>query len=199
MMFLLMLDGSFGVLSRALFEAGLWSPEHLLLATGSTALPATLLTDVWQWTPFMVVILMAGLRALPKDPYEAAARDEATSLQAFFKLTLPILSKVIAIAVRIRGVDLFGIYDYFKVKTDSAPGSSTKTDTLREGFSLPAGLASRACFFHCCENLKDNRASEQASWEEQGKTATLPSHRYFSAPAPSKQSLRYVARSRHWY
>jgi multiple sugar transport system permease protein len=141
MMFLLMLDGSFGVLSRALYVAGLCSPEHLLLATGSTALPAILLADLWQWTPFMVLILLPGLRALPKDPYEAAASDGATSLRAVFKLTLPMLSKVIAIAALIRGVDLFGIYDYVKVKTKSGPGASTETDTLPGRFRPPRRIA----------------------------------------------------------
>jgi multiple sugar transport system permease protein len=141
MMFLFMLDGSFCVLSRALIAVGLWSPEHVLLATGSTPLPATLLTDVWQWTPFMVRIVLAGLRALSIDPYEAAASDRATLLQAFFKLTLPILSKVIAIAVLMRGVDLFDIYDYVEVKADSGPGTSTKTDTLPGRFRPPRRIA----------------------------------------------------------
>jgi len=133
MMFLLMLDGSFGVLSRMLYAAGLWSPSHPILATGSTALFAILLADVWQWTPFMVLIMLAGLRALPKDPYEAAAIDGATAVQAFFRLTLPMLSKIIAIAVLIRGVDLFRIYDYVKVMTDSGPGTATETLTAYAG------------------------------------------------------------------
>jgi len=133
MMFLLMLDGSFGVLSRMLYAVGLWSPAHPILATNSTALFAILLADVWQWTPFMVLIMLAGLRALPKDPYEAAAIDGASAVQAFFRLTLPMLSKIIAIAVLIRGVDLFRIYDYVKVMTDSGPGTATETLTAYAG------------------------------------------------------------------
>src|SRR5882724_7097620 len=133
MMFLLMLDGSFGVLSRGLYAAGLWSPEHPLLATGSTALPAILLADVWQWTPFMVLIMLAGLRALPKDPFEAAAIDGANAAQAFFRLTLPLMSRIIALAVLIRGVDLFRIYDYVKVMTDGGPGTATETLTAYAG------------------------------------------------------------------
>lgn len=133
MMFLLMLDGSFGVLSRMLYAVGLWSPLHPILATGSSALWGVLLADVWQWTPFMVLIMMAGLRALPKEPYEAAAIDGATAVQAFFRLTLPMLSKIIAIAVLIRGVDLFRIYDYIKVMTDSGPGTATETLTAYSG------------------------------------------------------------------
>jgi multiple sugar transport system permease protein len=133
MMFLLMLDGSFGVLSRGLYAVGLVSPANPILATGSTALLGILLADVWQWTPFMVLIMLAGMRALPKEPYEAAAIDGATSVQAFFKLTLPMLSKIIAIAVLIRGIDLFRIYDYVKVMTDSGPGTATETLTAYAG------------------------------------------------------------------
>jgi multiple sugar transport system permease protein len=133
MMFLLMLDGSFGVLSRGLYAAGLLSPDHPILASSGTALAGILLTDIWQWTPFMTLIMMAGLRALPKDPYEAAAIDGATGVQTFFKLTLPMLSKIIAIAVLIRGVDLFRIYDYVKVMTEGGPGTATETLTAYAG------------------------------------------------------------------
>src|SRR5215470_425380 len=133
MMFLLMLDGSFGVLSRTLYATGLWSPGHPILATANSALFGILLADIWQWTPFMVLIMIAGLRALPKEPYEAAAIDGATGVQMFFKLTLPMLSKIIAIAVLIRGVDLFRTYDYIKVMTEGGPGTATETLTAYAG------------------------------------------------------------------
>jgi multiple sugar transport system permease protein len=133
MMFLLMLDGSFGVLSRTLYAMGLWSPAHPILASSNSALFGILLADVWQWTPFMVLIMMAGLRALPKEPFEAAAIDGASPVQAFFKLTLPMLSRIIALAVLIRGVDLFRIYDYIKVMTEGGPGTATETLTAYAG------------------------------------------------------------------
>ncbi len=81
----------------------------------------------------MVLIMLAGLRSLPKEPFEAAAIDGATAIQAFFKLTLPMMSKVIAIAVLIRGIDLFRIFDYVKVMTDSGPGTATETLTSYAG------------------------------------------------------------------
>ncbi len=133
MMFLLMLDGSFGVLSRSLYALNLLSPDKPILANASTAMGGLLLAEVWQWTPFMVLIMLAGLRALPKEPFEAAAIDGATPIQAFFKLTLPMMSKVIAIAVLIRGVDLFRAFDYIKVMTDSGPGTATETLTSYAG------------------------------------------------------------------
>ena len=92
-----------------------------------------LLAEVWQWTPFMVLIMLAGLRSLPKEPFEAAAIDGATPVQAFFKLTLPMMSKVIAIAVLIRGIDLLRTFDYVKVMTDSGPGTATETLTSYSG------------------------------------------------------------------
>jgi multiple sugar transport system permease protein len=119
MMFLLMLNGSFGVIAN--------------LGNSSTALAGVLLAEVWQWTPFMVLIMLAGLRSLPKEPFEAAAIDGATPVQAFFKLTLPMMSKVIAIAVLIRGVDLMRAFDYIKVMTDSGPGTATETMTSYAG------------------------------------------------------------------
>jgi multiple sugar transport system permease protein len=133
MMFVLMLDGSFGVISRSLYALHLLSPDKPILANSSTAMGGLLLAEVWQWTPFMVLIMLAGLRSLPKEPFEAAAIDGATPLQAFFKLTLPMMSKVIAIAVLIRGVDLFRAFDYIKVMTDSGPGTATETLTSYAG------------------------------------------------------------------
>ncbi len=133
MMFLLMYDGSFGVISHALYDLGILSKDAPLLATGSTALLSVIIVDVWQWTPFMVLIMLAGLRALPKDPFEAASIDGATDVQAFFKLTLPMMSKIIALAVLIRGIDLFRVFDYVKVMTDSGPGTATETLTAYTG------------------------------------------------------------------
>ncbi len=128
MMFLLMQDGQFGVLDHYLTQLGLVDPSRPMLGNPSTALLGLMLADVWQWTPFMVLIFLAGLRALPKEPYEAAAIDGASALQQFRHLTLPMLGKVIAIAVLIRSIDLFRIYDYVYEMTGGGPG--TTTDTL---------------------------------------------------------------------
>ena len=92
-----------------------------------------MLADLWQWTPFMVLIFVAGLRALPKEPFEAAAIDGASALQQFRHLTLPMLGKVIAIAVLIRSVDLFRIYDYVYVMTGGGPGTTTETMSFYAG------------------------------------------------------------------
>lgn len=133
MMFLLMLNGSFGVLSRGLIATGMLPPGFSILGSANTAMAGVLLAEIWQWTPFMVLIMLAGLRSLPKEPFEAAAIDGANAFQAFFKLTLPMMSKVIAIAVLIRGIDLFRAFDYVKVMTDSGPGTATETLTSYAG------------------------------------------------------------------
>ena len=126
-------NGSFGVLSFYLYHLGLASPAAPILANPNTALFAVLAADIWQWTPFMVLILMAGLRALPKDPFEAAMIDGATSFQMFRRLTLPMMSKVIAVAVLIRGVDLFRIYDYIYIITGGGPGTQTESLSFYAG------------------------------------------------------------------
>jgi multiple sugar transport system permease protein len=127
MMFLMMLNGSFGVIAQGIIWTGLLPENYSILGDSSTALAGVLLAEIWQWTPFMVLIMLAGMRSLPKEPFEAAAIDGATATQAFFKLTLPMMSKVIAIAVLIRGIDLLRAFDYVKVMTDSGPGTATET------------------------------------------------------------------------
>jgi multiple sugar transport system permease protein len=130
MMYLLMEDPQFGVISYFLQWTGLLDPAHPILATASTALAGVLLPEIWQWTPFMVLIFLAGLRALPPEPYEAAMIDGASQWQIFRRITLPMMSKVIAIAVLIRGIDLFRVFDYVFVMTSGGPGTSTYTLSL---------------------------------------------------------------------
>jgi multiple sugar transport system permease protein len=124
MMFLLMQDGQFGVLDYYFTQLGLIDPSRPMLGTASTALIGLMLADVWQWTPFMVLIFLAGLRALPKEPYEAAAIDGASAVQQFRHLTLPML---------IRSIDLFRIYDYVYVMTGGGPGTTTETLSFYAG------------------------------------------------------------------
>ena len=139
LMFLLMLDGQFGVLAYALVNLGLLSPAAPILGTPATALAGVMLADIWQWTPFMMLILLAGLRALPKEPYEAAAIDGATSFQTFYLLTLPMLGKVIAVALLIRGIDLFRVYDYVYVMTGGGPGTTTEALSFYAGRIFTVG------------------------------------------------------------
>ncbi len=130
MMFLLMQDPEFGVLSYLLELLGVLDSTTPILATSSLALAGVMLADIWQWTPFMVLIFLAGLRSLPPEPYEAAMLDGASTFQTFRRITLPLLSKVIAVAILIRGIDLFRVFDYVFVMTSGGPGTSTYTLSL---------------------------------------------------------------------
>ncbi|MCP4380283.1 MAG: sugar ABC transporter permease [Hyphomicrobiales bacterium] len=130
MMFLLLEDPEFGVLTFVLESLGVLDKTQPILATGSTALWGVMLVDVWQWTPFMVLIFLAGLRSLPPEPYEAAMLDGARGLMVFRRITLPLLSKVIAVAVLIRGIDIYRMFDYVFVMTSGGPGTSTYTLSL---------------------------------------------------------------------
>jgi multiple sugar transport system permease protein len=133
LMFLLMEDAQFGVLAYYLRLIGLADPANPILANAGTALAGVMLADIWQWTPFMVLIILAGLRALPKEPYEAAAIDGAGPVQAFWYLTLPMLGRVLAVAVLIRTIDLFRIYDYIYAMTAGGPGTVTETLSFYAG------------------------------------------------------------------
>lgn len=130
MMFLLMEDPQFGALTYILNMLGLLDKSTPILATSSLALAGVLLAEIWQWTPFMVLIFMAGLRSLPAEPYEAAMIDGASSFQMFRRLTLPMMSRVIAVAVLLRGIDLFRVFDYVFVMTSGGPGTATYSLSL---------------------------------------------------------------------
>ena len=123
------LDPVFGILNYFLRPFGVHHVDWINAHPQATII--TVLT--WQWTPFMVLIMLAGLRALPKEPFEAAAIDGASAVQSFFLLTLPMLRKVIAVAVLIRGVDLFRIYDYVYIITAGGPGTATETLSFYAG------------------------------------------------------------------
>ena len=130
MMFLLMEDAQFGLIPYVLRAIGAMGPTGQILSDPDRALAGVMLADIWQWTPFMVLIFVAGLRALPKDPFESAMIDGANAFQIFYRLTLPMMGKVIAIAVLIRGIDLFRTFDYVYVMTSGGPGTATYTLSL---------------------------------------------------------------------
>lgn len=127
MMFLLLQDPQFGVITYILNSLGVLDKSTPILASSSTALAGVLLAEIWQWTPFMVLIFMAGLRSLPAEPFEAAMIDGASSFQMFRRLTLPMMSRVIAVAVLLRGIDLFRVFDYVFTMTSGGPGTTTYT------------------------------------------------------------------------
>lgn len=101
--------------------------EIVWLANPRTVYPAILITEIWQWTPFMFLVLLAGLVAIDPQLKEAAALDGATGWQVFRYVTLPILEPLIVIAVLFRALDVFKLFDTIFSLTGGGPGSLTET------------------------------------------------------------------------
>ena len=91
------------------------------------ALYSIVIIDVWQWTPFMVLLLLAGLESLPRQPYEAARVDGASAAYTFRRVTLPMLSSVLMVAVLIRSLDAMKVFEYVYAITRGGPGTETQT------------------------------------------------------------------------
>lgn len=109
------------------------------LADPAVALWAILMTDVWQWTPFMVLIVLAGLQSISVDLLEAAEVDGASGWQQFWSITLPLLLPVIIIGILVRFMDTFKLFDIVYQLTAGGPGSSTETIayyTYLQGFKF---------------------------------------------------------------
>ncbi len=97
------------------------------LAHPSTAWVAILVADAWKNTPFIAILLLAGLQVIPRDIYEAAKVDGASSWQAFRRLTIPLLKPAILVALIFRTLSAFLIFDIIYIMTGGGPGNSTET------------------------------------------------------------------------
>lgn len=105
---------------------GLVGIDPMLWASSrSTAMISMILVDVWQWTPFMFIIIFAGLKSLPQSPFESAAIDGAGPLMTFRLVTLPMLKPVITIAVLLRLLDAIRTYDTVYIVTKGGPDFAT--------------------------------------------------------------------------
>ena len=102
-----------------------------------TSIIAVIVADVWQWTPFVFLVALAGLMALPGELFEAAAVDGASPLRQLFHLTLPLLRPVLGVTVLIRSLDAVKFFDIVYAMTFGGPGTSTETVSFyiyRTGF-----------------------------------------------------------------
>lgn len=120
-------DGTSGVVAHFFQSIGLVSDSRILLLTGSGAMVSTILADVWKTTPYMALLLLAGLQNISKGLYEAASIDGATKIQQFFKITLPMLKSSILVALLFRTLDAFRVFDLIYVLTGGGPGGATET------------------------------------------------------------------------
>lgn len=97
------------------------------LASNTAVIPSLALVDIWEWTPMVTLIVLAGLASLPNEPYEAALVDGASELQVLRYITLPLLLPTIMIAVVLRGIDAFKTFDIIYTMTAGGPGFASET------------------------------------------------------------------------
>ncbi|TGQ46914.1 sugar ABC transporter permease [Mesorhizobium sp. M00.F.Ca.ET.216.01.1.1] len=124
----LIYEPQFGVLNEIMFRLGL--PLQAWAGDVRLAMFSVIVADVWQWTPFMFLLMLAGLASLPDEPYEAAAIDGASAWRQFWDLTLPFLKPVIAIALLLRIMDALRLFDLVFILTGGGPADRTKTLSL---------------------------------------------------------------------
>lgn len=125
LVFVMMYHPTLGVANYLLTVVGL--PPFRWTYSSQTALYALALVDVWEWTPLIMLIALAGLASLPREPYEAARIDGASTPQAFWHITLPLLRPTIVVAVLFRAIDALKTFDIIFVITQGGPANSTET------------------------------------------------------------------------
>jgi len=135
LMWAMMYNADYGVFSYLLGIVGVerrsWTGDP------STALLSIIVTDIWQWTPFMMILLLSGLQSLPQEPYEASQIDGASKLQTVRFITLPMLMPTIMVAIIFRTLDAIKIFDIVYTLTAGGPGTATEVVSLfiyRTGF-----------------------------------------------------------------
>jgi multiple sugar transport system permease protein len=126
----LMFDNQYGPVNQIIsWFAG--EPQVILWVTRPEwVYPAILICEVWQWTPFMFLILLAALSNVDRSLVEAAEIDGASFWKIFFKITLPVIRPVLIIAILIRALDLFRIFDIIWAMTKGGPGSVSETISI---------------------------------------------------------------------
>ena len=116
---------SFGILNDLGMRLGLLDRAVAWTATPDTAMLAVLVVDIWKTTPFMALLILAGLQMIPKDIYEAAEIDGVHPVKQFFKITLPLVRPALMVAIIFRVLDALRIFDLIYVLTPNS--SATKT------------------------------------------------------------------------
>lgn len=123
--FNLFYDPTIGFLNYVLSMLGL--PQSGWVTDANTVLPSLMLVDIWQWTPMIALIVLAGLASLSSEPYESAKVDGASPAQIFFRITLPMVMPTILTAIILRAVDALKTYDIIYAMTQGGPGYASET------------------------------------------------------------------------
>jgi trehalose/maltose transport system permease protein len=127
-----MLNDQFGIINDMLLSVGLISAPVAWTATPETAMTAVLVVDIWKTTPFMALLMLAGLQMVPRDIYEAAKLDGINPVKVFFKVTLPLIRPAVAVAVIFRMLDALRIFDLVYVLTPNSAATKTMSVISRE-------------------------------------------------------------------
>ncbi len=128
-----MYNDVFGVVNDLLVtRLGLLSTKIAWIASPTLALPSIIVVDVWKTTPFMALLLLAGLQVIPEDIYEAAHVDGATKVQQFWTMTLPLLRPALLVALIFRTLDAFRVFDLPFVIKGTAPETITLSILARQ-------------------------------------------------------------------
>ena len=116
-------QGTYGVADAILNAVGLGSPN--ILGQQTSAIIGLMIADIWKTTPFVAIIVLAGLVMLPGDVYEAAEVDGSSGWSTFWRITVPLLRPTLALAVLFRVLQAFGLFDLPYVLTNGGPGTAT--------------------------------------------------------------------------
>jgi multiple sugar transport system permease protein len=116
-------QGTYGVADAILNAVGLGSPN--ILGQNTSAIIGLMIADIWKTTPFVAIIVLAGLVMLPGDIYEAAEVDGSSGWSTFWRITVPLLRPTLALAVLFRVLQAFGLFDLPYVLTNGGPGTAT--------------------------------------------------------------------------
>ncbi len=125
LVWMLIYEPTIGAANTILKSIGL--EPQLYLASMTQVVPSLIVVDVWQWTPMVALILMAGLSTLPTDPYESADVDGASAWQKFVHITLPLLKPTIIIALMLRLIDVLKTFDIIYATTQGGPNFKSET------------------------------------------------------------------------
>lgn len=146
-----MYNDVFGVINDVLLRTGLIAAPISLIGSPETALASIIAVDVWKTTPFMALLLLAGLQTIPGSLYEAAKVDGASTMQQFWRITLPLLVPAILVALIFRTLDALKVFDVIYVMKGSDLSTITmavyNNQQLREFFSLGFGSAVSVTIF----------------------------------------------------
>lgn len=123
-MFRLMLNEDMGIINYMLESIGLGSINWL--GDPVLAVLSIIIVDIWQWTPMVFLIILAGLQSLPQDPYEAAMLDGASKFQIFKDITIPLLKPILIVAIVMRTMDALRMFDTMFILTGGGPGRATE-------------------------------------------------------------------------